>query len=452
MIRAALILSAAAVCGAAAASAQEPAKVAGTDVPAPKRTRFVAPAYPAEAQARGQRGIVILEIVVDEEGKVASADVIRSVPPFDEAALAAARQWEYEVTKVDGQPVRVRVTVPITFALKLPEMTREEGVPEMRQGAVPGFPPGLDGPARVVADVTLMPDGSVGEATVKSGDSPWSEGLLLAMRTWRFAPPPAGTQVAFTVQADFVSAARPGQPPRIDLKLSAPVKTAAAEAPAPAGAAAVDPPAPAAPAAADKAPEPAVTPAPAPAAVPPASDPPPQANPAAGPAPGSAAAPGPSPEPAATPEPPPSRAPEPMTETVMPSAAATPAPPVEEIIPAPDAPAAPTPPPPQPGFSAVRDVTLGLGVPDLVKGRRPVVPPVARMASQGGQVLLTFAVDAAGITAVQKVDGPEILMEVARQTAASWTFRRTSAERIYLEAVFTFQGDTAKAEVRAAQE
>ena len=47
---------------------------------------------------------MILELIIDEQGKVATADVVRSVPPFDEAALSAARQWEYEVTQVDGQP------------------------------------------------------------------------------------------------------------------------------------------------------------------------------------------------------------------------------------------------------------------------------------------------------------------------------------------------------------
>jgi TonB family protein len=213
-----------------AAAQDEPPKVAGTDVPAPKRTRFVAPAYPEQAQARGQRGIVILELVIDENGKVATADVVRSVPPFDEAAVSAARQWEYEVTKVDGRPVRVRVTVPITFALKLPEVAREDGVPEMRQGAGPGFPPGLEGPATVVADVTLQPDGTVAEATVKQGGSPWAENVLQAIRTWRFDAPPAGTRVAFTVQADFVVAGRPGQPPRVDLKLFGAQRGAAGEA------------------------------------------------------------------------------------------------------------------------------------------------------------------------------------------------------------------------------
>ena len=404
MRRAAVLLSLALVLPAAA---QEPPKVAGTDVPAPKRTRFVAPAYPPEAQARGQRGIVILELVIDEQGRVAAADVVRSVPPFDDAALAAARQWEYEVTRVEGKPVRVRVTVPITFALKLPEMTREPGVPEMRQGAAPGFPPGLDGPARVVASLVLQSDGSVAEAEVVSGESPWSEGLLQAVRTWRFVPPAPDTEVSFTVQADFLSPSRPGQPPRVDLKLSAPRTREVASAerepePHPEPEPDVAPePAPSFPA---RASEPAAAPA-APVIVPPTTDPPVE-------------------EPAA---------------------------PEEEIISlAPPTPAPPTPPPPQPGFSAVRDITLAIGVPDLVKGRRPVVPPVARMAGAGGQVYLTLAVDAAGLTTVQKIDGPELLKEAARQTAASWTFRRTSAERVFLEAVITFEGDAARAEVRPA--
>ncbi len=51
------------------------------------------------------------------------------------------RQWEYEPTKVDGKPVKVRLTVPITFALRLPDVTREPGIPELRQGAAPGYPP-----------------------------------------------------------------------------------------------------------------------------------------------------------------------------------------------------------------------------------------------------------------------------------------------------------------------
>lgn len=411
---------------AAPARAQE-AKVAGTDVPAPRRTKFVAPAYPADAQARGLRGIVILELVVDEQGRVASADVIRSVPPFDEAALSAARQWEYEVTQMEGRPVRVRVTVPITFALKLPEMTRAEGIPEMRQGAAPGFPPGLDGPARVVADVTLLPDGSIAEASVRSGESPWAEGLLLALRTWRFAAAPEGVEVGFTVEADFVSAARAGQPPKVGLKLTNPrrrevgvaetVEPSADQEPAPE-------PQPGA------SPDPTAEASPEASLAPPATPTPPDAPPSA---PSDSPTPAPSDAPAADGSP-----------------APIPAAPPIEVISGP-AVAPPPPPPPQPGFSAVRDVSLGAGVPDLVKGRRPVVPPVARMAGLGGEVAVAFSVDAAGAAAVQKVDGPDLLKEAARQAVSSWAFRRTTAERIFLSAAFTFQGDQARADVRRAE-
>ncbi len=121
---------------------EAPPKVAGVDVPAPKRTKSVPPHYPPEAQAVGMRGIVILELVVGPDGKVVSARVTRSVPPFDDAALTAAREWEYEITRVEGKPVSVILTVPIEFKMRPPEMSRDDGIPELRQGVAPAFPAG----------------------------------------------------------------------------------------------------------------------------------------------------------------------------------------------------------------------------------------------------------------------------------------------------------------------
>jgi hypothetical protein len=115
----------------------------------------------------------------------------------------------------------------------------------------------------------------------------------------------------------------------------------------------------------------------------------------------------------------------------------------------------PTPPPTVPldfqGVSTVRDVTLAPGVPDLAKGRRPVAPPLARLQGVDGTVLVQFSVDAAGSTLVQKVDGPEILKEAARQVVASWGFRRTTAERLFLVAALKYDGDTATAQVRRGE-
>jgi TonB family protein len=444
-------------------------KVAGRDVPAPKRTHFLSPVFPPEAQAAGQRGIVILELLIDTTGKVVTADVLRSVPPFDDAALVAARQWEYEVTKVDGKPVPVRLTVPITFALRLPEMTRETGIPELRQGAVPAFPAGARGPATVVADVTLLPDGTLAEAAIKEGDSPFAEMILQTLRTWRFGSDPDAPPVSFQVRAEFQA----GPPSKVELRLfglrTAERKPAADVTPPPAAGvppAPVATPAPVVPspiAAPPVAPSP-VTPSPvtASAGTPPPVTPPAVVPPHALPSP-AAPAPGVTPappvtapvtaSPAPTQNPPVAASPRP--EGALPSPGA---PPVEVIpggpvaSPAPGAASGPAAAPRiEQGVSAVRDVALGSGVPDLTKGRRPVAPPFARMSSATGTVQIQFSVDASGGTSIQNVAGPDLLKEAARQAVASWGFRRTSPERLYLLAVFTYDGDRAQAEVKRAE-
>ena len=457
----------------AVAVAQE-IKQAGTEVPPPKRTKFIAPVYPPAAQASGQRGIVILELVVDPQGKVESVNVVRSVPPFDEAAVTAVRQWEYEITKVDGRPVAVRLTVPITFALRLPTVVRAPGVPELRMGAAPGLPPEPWGrnEAIVEADVTLDPDGQVTDALVTSGESPWAEALLQALRTWRFVGSPAEGPLTFKAKARFLSAAQ--GTPRVDLELSDPRRAAAppagteaADAAAGATAAAAATPVAKPPDTASPAPPPAIAP---PVAVPgaPAAAPPSGTPGAAPPSAAPPAAPGAAP-PATAPSAPPTGAAPPAAQPTAPPVtqpAATPptsatappgdaagkapapttggqpqAPPVEVVPPAP-----PPPPPPEGGGgSAVRGIQLATGVPDLVSGRRPVVPPLARLKAVAGKVTVRFAVDASGATSSAEAEGTEPLREAARQAVASWVFRRTRADRIRMSAEFDYGTENATA-------
>jgi hypothetical protein len=109
------------------------------------------------------------------------------------------------------------------------------------------------------------------------------------------------------------------------------------------------------------------------------------------------------------------------------------------------------PPPPLPtenGVSAIRDVTLEPGVPDLARGRRPVAPPFARMNGTSGNVEVAFSVSAGGTTTIQSATGPDLLKPAAEQAVASWTFRRARADRAYLVAVFTYAGDKSAAVVR----
>ena len=162
--------------------------------PSRRRRSTSSPIYPQEALAQGVRGIVILELVLDAQGKVESTTVIRSVPGLDEAAIAAARQWEYEPTKVDGKPVRVRLTVPITFALALPAARRgRPGSPSCGRGPPrPGRPaPRAAGGA--VAEVTLEPDGRVGVARILEGDAP-----VVGGRSWPHCGPGASRRLRRT--------------------------------------------------------------------------------------------------------------------------------------------------------------------------------------------------------------------------------------------------------------
>ena len=57
----------------------------------------------------------MIEATIDEEGKVADARVVKSVPLLDQAALDAVRQWEYQPSLLNGVPTPVVMTVTVKF-------------------------------------------------------------------------------------------------------------------------------------------------------------------------------------------------------------------------------------------------------------------------------------------------------------------------------------------------
>jgi TonB family protein len=107
--------------GAALRSTSEPAAIQpvrpGKGVPAPTVTRRVNASYTAEAVRTGVQGAVAVDVTIDPLGKVSDARVVRSIPLLDAAALAAARQWEFTPTIIDGRAVPMIVTIELTFSL-----------------------------------------------------------------------------------------------------------------------------------------------------------------------------------------------------------------------------------------------------------------------------------------------------------------------------------------------
>jgi TonB family protein len=80
--------------------------------------RRVEPAYPPLAKAARVSGAVVVEVTVDEDGKVIAARAISGHPLMKDAAVAAARGWEFAQTKLQGVPVRVIGTITFNFTLE----------------------------------------------------------------------------------------------------------------------------------------------------------------------------------------------------------------------------------------------------------------------------------------------------------------------------------------------
>jgi protein TonB len=89
----------------------------GGQVKAPIQVVKVNPIYPKDAQDGGIQGVVILDIVVGEDGSVIDTEVVRSVPELDQAAIDAVIQWKYEPTLLNGEPVEIEFAVTINFTL-----------------------------------------------------------------------------------------------------------------------------------------------------------------------------------------------------------------------------------------------------------------------------------------------------------------------------------------------
>jgi len=85
---------------------------------APQRLVHVAPVYPVIAQSARVQGVVIIEATLDERGNVVRADILRSIPLLDAAALDAVRQWKFTPTLLNGIAVPIVMTVTVNFTLQ----------------------------------------------------------------------------------------------------------------------------------------------------------------------------------------------------------------------------------------------------------------------------------------------------------------------------------------------
>jgi len=90
----------------------------GGDIREPVRIRSVAPVYPPLAVSARVAGRVVVDCVIDEEGRVTNVAVLEGHRLLDAAAVDAVRQWRYRPTLLNGVPIAIQLQVVVSFTLR----------------------------------------------------------------------------------------------------------------------------------------------------------------------------------------------------------------------------------------------------------------------------------------------------------------------------------------------
>jgi protein TonB len=89
----------------------------GGNVTAARIVNRTAPLYPALARQTRISGTVRLHAIIAKDGTVQQLEVLSGHPLLVQAALDAVRQWRYQPTLLNGEPVEVDTTVDVIFSL-----------------------------------------------------------------------------------------------------------------------------------------------------------------------------------------------------------------------------------------------------------------------------------------------------------------------------------------------
>ncbi len=77
----------------------------------------VQPQYPAIARTIHLAGTVYLRAIIGTDGTVRQLEVISGNPILANPALQAVRQWRYQPTRLNGEPVEVETFITVNFVL-----------------------------------------------------------------------------------------------------------------------------------------------------------------------------------------------------------------------------------------------------------------------------------------------------------------------------------------------
>lgn len=86
----------------------------GGGVQRPELLRRVEPVYPDDVRRMQIQGTAIFELIINEQGRVCTVQVLRElIPPLDGAVVDAVRQWTFRPARLRGRPVAVAYVITV---------------------------------------------------------------------------------------------------------------------------------------------------------------------------------------------------------------------------------------------------------------------------------------------------------------------------------------------------
>jgi protein TonB len=95
-----------------------PLRVGGA-VTKPEKLSGAPPVYTEMARKARLQGVVILEAIIDAQGNVINAHVLKGMPMgLERAAMDAVQKWRFKPATLQGKPVKVYYTLTVNFQVQ----------------------------------------------------------------------------------------------------------------------------------------------------------------------------------------------------------------------------------------------------------------------------------------------------------------------------------------------
>jgi TonB family protein len=144
-------------------------------------------------------GVVVLDVDVDERGRVRGVETVKDVEPFGDVLRSSVSSWTFEPARDDGRavghPVLVAALVRpamLKFPAPPPPPPPPADAPEAiafpTEIGIPPYPANRIGGAAVLVEAEIDDRGRVTSAEIEGETSGFDDAALEAARRWVFRP------------------------------------------------------------------------------------------------------------------------------------------------------------------------------------------------------------------------------------------------------------------------